>query len=196
MYNYSFSLYSTTKSTISKMDIYKNYALNMNSDNFMLQPFATVKSPCKNNTSHCPVCKHTDPDSHRSKSQSSDKKYTQTESADPHRTAGCDHGKFYIAGSSKPISGYECHDPYKRLYNCDPHHHMKTHICTFFFHTTKDCDWFCQCKYTKTAYDDNNFCDHAEFFYVIDCFILSSGTKTLTDDRHQTDSDSDCCNTI
>ena len=26
MYNYSFSLYSTTKSTISKMDIYKNYA--------------------------------------------------------------------------------------------------------------------------------------------------------------------------
>ena len=106
MYKYSFSLYSTTKSTISKMDIYKNYALNMNSDNFMLQPFATLKSPCKNNTSHCPVCKHTDPDSHRSKSQSSDKKYTQTESADPHRTAGCDHGKFYIACSSKPISGY------------------------------------------------------------------------------------------
>lgn len=26
MYKYSFSLYSTTKSTISKMDIYKNYA--------------------------------------------------------------------------------------------------------------------------------------------------------------------------
>ena len=26
MYKYSFFLYSTTKSTISKMDIYKNYA--------------------------------------------------------------------------------------------------------------------------------------------------------------------------
>ena len=120
----------------------------------------------------------------------------ETESTRPHRTAGNDHGKFHITGSSKSISRYECHDPDKRLYNCDPHHHMKTHICTFFFHTTKDCDWFCQCKYAKTAYDDNNFCDHAEFFYVIDCFVFSSGTKALADDRHQTDSDADCRDTI
>ena len=32
----------------------------------MLQPFATVESPGKNNTSDSPVCKHSDPDSHRS----------------------------------------------------------------------------------------------------------------------------------
>ena len=44
----------------------------------MLQPFAAVKSPCKNNGADSPVCKHADPDSHRSESKSSDKKYAQT----------------------------------------------------------------------------------------------------------------------
>ena len=157
MYNYSFSLYSTTKSTISKMDIYKNYALNMNSDNFMLQPFATVKSPCKNNTSHCPVCKHTDPDSHRSKSQSSDKKYTQTESADPHRTAGCDHGEFYISGSPHTVSRDKRHDPAERLCNCDKDHHLHAELCTLCFHTTDHRNRFCQHKYQQTACNDNHF---------------------------------------
>ena len=98
----------------------------------MLQPFPAVKSPCKNNSTKCPVCKHTDPDTHRSESHNSDQKYTETESTRPHRTAGNDHGKFHISRCTKSISRYECHDPDKRLYNCDPHHHMKTHICTFF----------------------------------------------------------------
>ena len=44
----------------------------------MVQPFTAVKSPCKNNGADSPVCKYADPDSHRSKSKASDKKYAQT----------------------------------------------------------------------------------------------------------------------
>ena len=62
----------------------------------MLQPFATVESPGKNNTADSPVCEHSDPDAHRTKAHDSDQKYTEAESACPHRTAGCDHGKFHI----------------------------------------------------------------------------------------------------
>ena len=149
----------------------------------MLQPFATVESPGKNNTADSPVCEHSDPDAHRTKTHDSDQKYTEAESACPHRTAGCDHGKFHISCRTEPIPRNKCHGPYKRFHDRDPHHHMETHICTFFFHASKDRDWFCQCKYDQAACQYYDFCNYAELLYVVDCLVFSSCAETLTDNR-------------
>ena len=141
----------------------------------MVQPFTAVKSPCKNNGADSPVCKHADPDFHRSKSKASDKKYAQTESACPHGTAGCDHGKSYITGCTKSISRNKCHCPHKRFYNRDPHYHMETHICTLFLHTAKNGNRLRQCKYHKAAYQYYDFCNH-----TIEIMEISIGPLVLS----------------
>ena len=81
----------------------------------MIQPFSAVESPGENNTSDRPVRKHSDPDSHWTKSENAYQKYAKAEPARPHGTAGGDHGKFHITGCTKTIPRHERHCPYDRL---------------------------------------------------------------------------------
>ena len=73
---------------------------------------------------------------------------------------------------------------------------MDTHIRTFFFHTTKDRDRFCQHKYTQTADDQNHFRNHTKLFDIVNRFIFSASPNTLSNNRHQPNANSDCCNSI
>ena len=68
------------------------------SDYLVLQPFAAVETPGKNDPTNSPVCKHSDPDTHRPEAQDTDQENTETEPACPHGTAGGDHGKLHITG--------------------------------------------------------------------------------------------------
>ena len=141
----------------------------------MLQPFSAVESPGENNTSDRPVRKHSDPYSHRAKSHYTDQKYTQAESACPHCTAGCNHRKFCISCCSHAICRDKRHNPYKRFYNCDPHYHMETHLCTLFLHTAKNGNRLRQCKYHKAAYQYYDFCNH-----TIEIMEISIGPLVLS----------------
>ena len=75
-----------------------------------------MESPCKYYCTHCPVGKHSDPDTHRPEAQDTDQENTEAEPARPHGTAGGDHGKLHITGSTKTIPRHERHCPYDRLY--------------------------------------------------------------------------------
>ena len=162
----------------------------------MLQPFSAVESPGENNTSDRPVRKHSDPYSHRAKSHYTDQKYTQAESACPHCTAGCNHGKFCISCCSHAICRDKRHNPYKRFYNRDPHYHMETHLRTLRFHTAENRNWFRQCKNNHTARSHNDLSNHAKLFDVINCLILPVSSQTLTYNCHQSDSDSDTTDSV
>ena len=50
----------------------------------MLQPFAAVETPGKNDPTNSPVRKHSDPDTHRPEAQDTDQKNTEAEPARPH----------------------------------------------------------------------------------------------------------------
>ena len=57
-------------------------------------------------------------------------------------------------------------------------------------------DWFCQYKHQQAADDDNYLRYQAHLFCIVYRLILSSGTDTLSYYIHQTDTDTDGCNTI
>ena len=73
---------------------------------------------------------------------------------------------------------------------------MDTHGCTCFFHAAQDGNGSGQGVDCKTAYYDDHFCDHAEFFYVIDCFVFAAGTEALAYDGHQADAYTDGCDSV
>ena len=67
-----------------------------------------MESPCKYYCTHCPVGKHSDPDTHRSKSQKSDQYHAQTKSAQPHDQTRRDHRKFYVSRRTKSVCRNKC----------------------------------------------------------------------------------------
>ena len=154
----------------------------------MLQPLAAVESPCKYDSAYRPVRKHSDPDTHGTKSQDTDEKYAKTKSAGPHGTTGCDHGKLHISGRPESISRDKSHCPHEGFHNGDPVDHVDAHGCTRFFHATQDGDRSGQNVNDQAAYDNYAFCDNADSCSLIESstsftFSFSSGTACFASAR-------------
>ena len=73
---------------------------------------------------------------------------------------------------------------------------MEAHICTLFLHTAKNGNRLRQCKYHKATYQYYDFSNHTKLLYIINCFILFSCPKTLSNNCHQAYAYTDCCNSV
>ena len=162
----------------------------------MVKPFSSVEPDCKHNTPHGPIGKHSDPHCDRSKSLCPAKIDAQAHSEDPHGTGGQNHGKFDISGCTQSIRRDKCRNPDDWFYNRDYRHHIKTHIRTGWFHTCDHCNRLRQSPDDETADDNNHLGQYGKFLDIIHGLFFFTGTDTLTDNGHQTNSNTNCCNTV
>ena len=102
-----------------------------------MKPLSSVKTECKNNPSDSPVREHSNPHCHRSNPHFSAQKNTEQYTAQPHRQAGNDHRKSNVTSCAHSISRDKRHGPDKRLYHCNPGHHIDTHLRALLFHVAQ-----------------------------------------------------------
>ena len=165
-------------------------------NDFMLQPLAVVKTYGKNDISDSPVCKHTDPYSHRSHMKDSGKNCCKSNTTEPHGKYRYCHAEFYITCSTKSVSRDKCHIPYQWFDNGDAGNHKDTEFCTFRFHTSEYGNRSGNGIHKNTGKNQCNFSYDTKFFYVINSFFFMTGSKCFAHHSHQSDTYSDGKNTI
>ena len=162
----------------------------------MIQPFSWVESGSKYNRTKRPVTSHANPHCNRTKAPYTAEVYAQAYTAKPHCAAGYNHGEFHIACGTQSIWRDEGWYPADWLDNCDKGNHLKAEPCTGRFHSGKHCNGLCEYENNQTAGNDYDLRHQWQFFDIVDSFILSAGTQTLSYNSHKTYSYSDSGNTI
>ena len=117
----------------------------------MVQPLTGLKSDSKDYRSKAPVGCHSDPHCDRSETPDTAQVDAQADTAQPHGTAGYDHGEFYISCGTQTIWRYKCHYPAEWFCNRYENYHIKAELGTGGFHAGDHSDRLCQCKDEQTA---------------------------------------------
>mgnify|MGYP000279086613 FL=1 len=155
-----------------------------------------MESGSKYNRTKHPVTSHANPHCNRTKAPYTAEVYAQAYTAKPHCAAGYNHGEFHIACGTQSIWRDEGWYPADWLDNCDKGNHLKAELALAGSIPASIVIGFVSMKIIRQLAMITTSETNDSFFDIVDGFILSAGTQTLSYNSHKTYSYSDSGNTI